>query len=254
LSDDIANRARVMSRRELFRFEAYAENYGVKTTIVGGWAVYAFNPYLESIDIDVVVPKDRISNIELILTQQCGWTQTTTDLGIWKRFSKQIPDADPSDNIFFDLLSEDLTNPFHEDNNKRIPFSICLQSDHYIRRSIDENTRISVPIKELLFLYKLKSHRDRIFDLTSKEINEPYRSRLRAKATKDLSDSTALLDPNYGLLDLDMLKHLISNLDIQFLVETIRELPSQTEAVEQYRGTSPAEVRNGITQILEAMS
>jgi hypothetical protein len=250
LPKDVANKARQLSKQELFRFNAFAENYGIQTTVVGGWAVYAYSPYLESIDIDVVTTHDTIPNVESILTLQCGWILTTIDTSVWKRFSKRIPDEDPLDNVFFDLLSSNLVNAFHEDNTKRIPFDVCLEENHYVRRSIDSQLNINVPKKELLFLYKLKSYRDRIFDLHNKADNEMERSRLRAKVTKDLSDTIALIDPNYGTLDLMSLKTLVESYNLQFLRSTIEEIPSQAEAIEQYRGTSSAEIQSWILTIL----
>lgn len=251
LSDEIANRARQLSRHELFRFSAYADNYGLQTTVIGGWAVCAYNTYLESIDIDIVTPQDRIPEVEFILIQQCGWIPTTTDMPIWKRFSKGIPDADPHDYVLFDLLSSNLINAFHEDNRKRVPFHLCLQENHYVRRSINDHITINVPKKELLLLYKLKAYRDRIFDLHNIDLNEPEKLRLQAKTTKDLSDTIALIDPTYGPLDLILLKKLVDNQDLQFLAATVEEIPSQTEAVEQYRGISTTEVQSWIQKILD---
>lgn len=250
LSEEIANKARQFSRLELFRFSAHAENHGLQTTVVGGWAVYAYNPYLESIDIDVVTPQNRISDAEVLLTEQCGWIPSTTDMPVWKRFSKRIPNAGPHDNAFFDLLSANLVNAFHEDNRKRVPFHICLQEDHYTRRTINDDTNIDVPKKELLLLYKLKSFRDRSFDLRNKEIEEPERSRLRTKVTKDLSDTIALMDPDYGPLDLMSLKSLVDNQGLQFLGTTVKALPFHIEAVEQYRGTPVVEVQSWVQEIL----
>lgn len=251
MSKEIANIARQLSKKELFRFYAYAENYGIQATIVGGWAVYAYNPYLESIDIDIVTPQDRILDVESILTQKCGWIPTTTDMPIWKRFSKRISDASPLDNIFFDLLSANIVNAFHEDNRKRIPFRICLEENHYARRSINDHININVPKKELLLLYKLKAYRDRIFDLRNRAANGTKTSRLRAKITKDLSDTFALIDPNYGPLDLTLLKSLVDKQNLQFLAATVEELPSQTEAIEQYRGISTTEVQSWVQKILD---
>lgn len=250
MSEEIANRARQLSRQELFQFSAYAGAQGIHITVVGGWAVYAYNPYLESIDVDIVTTHDRIPNVETILTQQCGWIPTTIDTPVWKRFSKRIPDASPRDNIYFDLLSSLLVNAFHEDNSKRVSFAICLRKDHYVRRSINGHINIDVPKKELLLLYKLKSYRDRVFDLQNRANSETERSRLRTKVTKDLSDTIALIDPNYGALDLMSLEGLIDSHNLKFLASTVKGIPSQTEAVEQYRGSSSTEVQLWIRTIL----
>lgn len=252
MQEEIANLARKLSRSELFRFHAYVESYGIQATLVGGWAVFAHNPYLESIDIDIVVPNDRIPHVEHILIEQCKWIPTTTDMPIWKRFSKQIPDAGLHDHIIFDLLSTDLVNAFHEDNSKKVPFHICLQKNQFVKKSINDLVNISVPRKELLLLYKLKAYRDRIFDLHNREITEREKFRLTAKATKDLSDTIALLDPDYGPLDLMTLRSLVSKQGLQFLAITVKELTSHSEAIEQYRGTSTLEVQGWVEKMMAA--
>ena len=249
MSEAIANKARQLCRHELFRFNAYLENYGIGNTIVGGWAVYAYNPYLESIDIDVVVPHNRISDVIVIVTEQCRWIPTTIQIETFKRFSKPIPGED--DNIYLDLFSTNFTNVFHEDNGKMLPLYICLQNGYYVRKSINGDISVNAPKKELLFLYKLKAFRDRIFDIRNKATSEE-KFRLEAKAIKDLSDTIALMDPNYGPLDLKSLQGMVVKHNLQFLATTIEELPLQTEAIERYRKTSKTEVQNWVKKILDA--
>jgi len=58
--------------------------------------------------------------------------------------------------------------------------------------------------------------------------------RLQTKITKDLSDSISLIDPNYGALDLTKLHRLIDEFDLYFLAETVANIPSQDEAIQQY--------------------
>lgn len=43
------------SHKELLRFLCYYRNFGTPI-IIGGWAVYFYNPYFGSVDIDVVGP------------------------------------------------------------------------------------------------------------------------------------------------------------------------------------------------------
>ncbi|MHC3129029.1 MAG: hypothetical protein IBV52_03030 [Candidatus Bathyarchaeota archaeon] len=220
--------------------------------IVGGWAVHAYNPYLESIDIDVITPHEHVELVESLLTTQCRWIKTTTDLVFWKKFSKQIPDADVGQHIFFDLLSAGLVNAFHENNEKRIPFQICFKEEFYVRKSIDDEININVPKKELLVIYKLKAYRDRLFDLTySSRAQVPSeRDWLKAKMAKDLSDTIALMDPNYGPLDIVFLKEIVNSYQLQFLRQTVEQLPTKTEAIKQYRGSAKSEVQDWIKTIL----
>lgn len=249
-NEEIANIARQLSRKELFRLNAYLEHYAIQTTIIGGWAVFSYNPYFESIDIDIVAPHQRISHIMGIITDQCRWELTTirTSNETFTRFFKPIADQD--ENIYLDLLSTNFRNVFHENSNKILPLNLCLQNGHYVRRSIYD-TYVDVPTKELLFLYKLKAFRDRMFDIP-KKTNQKEKVRLEAKAKKDLSDITALMDPNYGPLDIKSLQGFVVDHGLQFLATTIEDLTSQTEAIERYRGSSTMDVQNWVEKILDA--
>lgn len=250
LNEEIANIARQLSRRELFRLNAYLEHHGVQTTIIGGWAVFSYNPYFESIDVDIVAPHQKIPHVMVIITDQCQWELTTIQIAdeTFTRFFKPIAGQD--ENIYLDLFSTNFKNVFHENSGKILTFDLCLQNGHYVRRSIYD-TNVNVPTKELLFLYKLKSFRDRVFDIP-KKIDPKEKARLEAKAKKDLSDIIALMDPNYGPLDLKSLRGLVVDNSLQFLAATIEDLPSQTEAIQRYRGTSKREVQNWVEKILGA--
>jgi len=90
-----------------------------------------------------------------------------------------------------------------------------------------------------------------MFDIPRKtDLKE--KARLEAKVKKDLSDIIALMNPDYGPLDLKSLQGLIVHYSLQFLSTTIADLPSQTEAIERYRGTSRKEVENWVEKILNA--
>lgn len=247
-NEEIANIARQLSREELFRLNAHLDYYGIQATIIGGWAVFSYNPYFESIDIDIVTQHQRISHLMTIVTEQCQWELTTiqTSDETFTRFFKPI--VGQGENIYLDLFSANFKNIFHENNSKILPFNLCLQSRHYVRRSIND-TDVNVPTKELLFLYKLKAFRDRMFDI-SRKTDLKEKARLEAKVKKDLSDIIALMDPDYGPLDLKSLQGLIVHYGLQFLSTTIADLPAQTEAIERYRGTSRKEVENWVEKIL----
>lgn len=182
LNEEIANIARQLSRRELFRLNAYLEHHGVQTTIIGGWAVFSYNPYFESIDIDLVAHYRKISQVMAIITDQCQWKLTTIQTAdeTFTRFFKPIPGQD--ENVYLDLFSTNFENVFHENSNKVLPFDLCLRAGHYVRRSIYD-INVNVPTKELLFLYKLKTYRDRVFDI-SKKTDSEEKARLEAKVKK----------------------------------------------------------------------
>lgn len=67
--------------------------------------------------------------------------------------------------------------------------------------------------------------------------------RLRGKITKDRADILALLDPQprkYVVkedFDNDAFYHLVKRLDLEFILETITELPKHGDSVQLYNPT-----------------
>jgi len=248
-SGDVAGVARQRSRSELLRLSYYLEQKGLEVVVVGGWAVYAYNPYMESIDIDIVVKPDDLTSITTIAQEYCGWIAEAelTD-ETFSRYSKPID----SERIMLDILSTSFANNFHEDRTKRLPYELCFQEGNYRRRFIDV-INITVPIKELLLLYKLKAYKDRLYRLgTEKDSKE--RMRLQTKITKDVSDVISLIDPQYGALDVSILRRIIEENTLQFLADTIENLPSQSEAIRQYRTVSVKDIAEWRARLMEAFS
>lgn len=248
-SRDLARKARDMSRAELLRLYYYTEQNGLETVIIGGWAVYAYNPYLESVDIDVVVKPNDFEQITTLAQEYCGWIPEAELVDeTFSRYSKPID----AERILLDMMSTNFENTFHEDRTKRLPFALCLQEGNFQRRFID-SIYMAVPVKELLLLYKLKAYRDRLYRLgTETELEE--RMRLQTKITKDLSDIISLMDPGYGALDVSALKGIIAEYGLHFLGDILENLPSQTEAIYQYRNVSTEDVVGWTAKLREAFS
>lgn len=134
-SRDFATRAREMSRSELLRLYYHFEQKGLEVVVVGGWAVYAYNPYLESVDVDVVVRPNDLTSITTLAQEYCGWIPETELVDeTFSRYSKPID----SDKIMLDIISTNFANTFHEDRTKRLPYELCLQKRNYQRRFIDD--------------------------------------------------------------------------------------------------------------------
>ena len=70
--------------------------------------------------------------------------------------------------------------------------------------------------------------------------------------TKDLSDCIALMDPNYGRIDIGLLKSLIDSYQLTFLKQTIIELPTETESISQYRASKSTEIEGWVDMIASA--
>lgn len=246
-SQDSESRARRLARAELFRFDLYLKSINVSTVLVGGWAVYSYNPYLESIDIDLIVKDEEMAKAKAIAVDNCGWIPREELAN--GTFSRYVKLTENGKEILLDLLSPNFANIFHEDREKRLPYELCMDSSWSSRTYIN-NIVVNVPSKELLLLYKLKAYRDRVYRLGERVAAEEE-MRLQTKITKDLSDSISLIDPNYGALDLTKLHSLIDEFDLYFLAETVANIPSQNEAIQQYRHSSTRHVAEWVKKTLE---
>lgn len=248
--DDRASIARRLSKNELLRLNLYLQNSNIRAVIVGGWAVYAYNPYMESIDIDIVIRHEDVPKVTTLAQERCGWIPDTELRDeTFSRYAKRI---DHGEKIILDIISSNFENRFHEDRTKLLPYDICLNHKWHRQKFID-NIFLYVPIKELLFLYKLKAHRDRVFRY-KKEKGEEEKMKLQSKLIKDLSDAISLMDPNFGPLEIEILSKLINTYNLHFLSETLMTIHFQNEAIRQYRNSSPNKVKNWSTKISKAFT
>lgn len=191
------------SYRELISFVRYFRHFGAPV-IVGGWAVYFYNPYYGSVDIDVVGPSlsgafdeiiegyERSHGYEILQQDPLG-TEITASKPIYSKGGKRIGDME-IDACTYERTS---ASEFHEDGSKTLPYSLCDR--HGCRREarIAKDTVCYVPSKALLALFKVKARRDRSYDIRIKgaTMNPSKLAWLRGKLAKDGSDIIALLDP-----------------------------------------------------------
>ena len=105
-----------------------------------------------------------------------------------------------------------------------------------------------VPTRTLLLLFKLKAAWDRAHRLLSGTSYDPEWE--QGKVRKDRADILALLDPAAGGTDIDI-QYLGSQLrEFPFLIDVLREIPLDSEAVVMYRRLSPMQVRDVIDRLL----
>ena len=204
------------SYRELVSFVRYFRHFGAPV-IVGGWAVYFYNPYYGSVDIDVVGPSlggafgeiiegyERSHGYEIMQQDQLG-TEITARKPIYSKRGKRIGDVE------IDACTYERTSAgrFHEDGSKSLPYSLCDRDDCRREAKIARDTVCYVPSKALLALFKVKARRDRSYDIRTKgaAMNPSKLAWLRGKVAKDGSDIIALLDPRHrGALLKDVMDH-----------------------------------------------
>jgi hypothetical protein len=191
------------SYRELISFVRYFRHFGVPV-IVGGWAVFFYNPYYGSVDIDVVGPGlrgafeeiiegyERSHGYEIVQQDPLG-TEITARKPIYSKVGKRTGDME------IDACTYERTgaSEFHEDTSKSLPYSLCERDACRKEAKIVRDTVCYVPCKALLALFKVKARRDRSYDIRTKgaTMNPTRLDWLRGKSAKDGSDIIALLDP-----------------------------------------------------------
>ena len=210
--------------------------------------MYFYNSYLGSIDIDVVGESLSGGFVEVIERYERvhGYEFLFKDpLGLEVVSRKPIlREGNIVGYMEIDACTVEDPVParFHEDESKKLSYSLCLLDDNRRPIELPGETHCYIPRKSLLLLYKVKAARDRSYDLKIHRATlAPERvDFLRAKVAKDLADILALLDPaprSYVVndsLDPRTLSKIVSDFDLHFALETIRALPLDKKAIQTY--------------------
>ena len=225
------------SYQELIGFVHYFGNFGTPV-IIGGWAVFFYNPYFGSVDIDVVGPSfkgefysviegyERTHGYE-ITSQDVLGTQIVASKTICSKDGKKVGDME-IDGCTYEQPS---VGEFHEDRSKTLPYALCEKNGCKREVTIAKDCVCYVPSKALLALFKVKARRDRSYDIATKgsTMNSTRLEWLRSKVVKDGSDIIALLDPATreaalkDKMDYGQMKSLATDSNIRDLVKSTLE-------------------------------
>ena len=133
---------------------------------------------------------------------------------------------------------------FHEDEKKRLPYSLCERAGHRKQVAIRRDCICYIPSRALLTLFKVKARRDRSFDIKTKgaTMNPSRLEWLRGKVIKDGSDIIALLEDKSGrraflneAVDFAQMKKIAASHKITDLVrETLKEVLKDEGAISLY--------------------
>lgn len=256
-----------MSDREILAKKSYEEliklghhftHYGPIPTVIGGWAVYFYNSYYGSVDIDIVGPS-LDGRLMYILTDFQGnhdYEEVYKDeLGFIKSYSKPVYKDDRHiGDVEIDACTYELElNIFHEDRSKRLPYDLCDKEDLRVQLCLsetDENNLIYIPNKSLLLLYKLKAFRDRRYDVENKQaiIAADKFTWLKGKVVKDGSDIIALLDPDPSRhaikqkIDPMIIKKIINEYDLNFMLDTLENIQNEKESLNLYPNSNEQKI------------
>jgi hypothetical protein len=224
------------------------EKIGHYPMIIGGWAVYSYNPYYGSKDIDVVFMGrgifQRVINLYMAAN---GYTLKAR--GLFETvFEKDIKTKTGISSINIDACSKEDKNIFKEDTSKELPWNLAFKNAKTIE--LRKDTFYFVPKPSLLFLYKLKAMRDRTYDLREAGSLEQRRY-LEGKIFKDKADAIALLDTKnkhnvtkdefYQLAE----KHKVADI----MKDALRIIYEDTEVMKFY-GVEASNIRAWLEKLL----
>lgn len=209
--------------------------------LVGGWAVYSYNTYSKSQDIDLILSSDDRTSLRYWLRNERDYSRKRRHRDGWHGATKDLGELGT---IVVDIGSFERRYPL-EGRDESLDFSLAL--DHHVTTRI-AGTRFRIPTRSLLLLYKAKAAWDRTYRLAN-DISPPSPSRDEAKLVKDRADILALSDPSVDApLDLSFLAAQLGRLDV--LVDVLREGPEDPAAVERYGGLSQGDGVEAVVDIL----
>jgi len=164
-----------------------------KLCLIGGWAVFQYNPWLGSIDIDLVTGSDLRNSLSQFLVEERGYQRRDED-GI-KFLEKKTGRGE----IIIDFVTTSDPWEFYG-TDANLGFSHLESPDLTVVQKIGE-AEVLIPARSLLLIYKLKASWDRTNRcLNGKSTRQKWEE---DKAIKDGADVLALLDPEKGGTDLD---------------------------------------------------
>lgn len=213
------------------------------TVLIGGWAVYAYNPWYASIDIDLITNSEVKNDLmrHLIAVRQFSRDASEPPSTVVKYVKT---DGGPGE-IRLDFVSRTKSYPF-EGMDDTLDFRNL--EGHTVLKEIIEGLSFRLPERSLLLIYKLKAVSDRSYRIRAKRTNFPERE--ASKLFKDYCDVLALIDRKQYADDLDIriIAEALTRYD--FLAGIIEGLPDHSDAIGRYRRMKPDEVASVCRDLL----
>jgi hypothetical protein len=202
------------------------------TVLVGGWAVYAYNPYWGSVDIDLVANNRARASLRKHLLDNHGFRPDEDGLSASASVFKDTPAGKVS--IDFASRGPDVFEGSHGSFDQGI-----ITGNVQVRRIADQE--IPVPSRSVLLMMKTKAAWDRRWRYDHGASMNPTHE--WAKIIKDYSDILALIDPARGGTDLSIgqLGRFFS--ENEFIRPVLDRVAESGPGAEKY-GISPESARN----------
>lgn len=212
------------------------------TVLIGGWAVYSYNKWYGSVDIDLVTNNKTRQRMMKYLRDKRGFVHERDPM-VPTTVVKNIQE----ESILIDFGSREDICRF-EGRDEKLPFSLLDGRTEAREISPSSSVSVIVPERTLLMIFKLKAAWDRSFRIQNGTADDEEWE--KSKLRKDRADVIALIDPDAGGTEIDI-QYLGERLhENPFLVEVLREIPSDIDAVNMYGRMKQKEVRDSIEKLL----
>ncbi len=194
--------------------------------LIGGWAVYSYNRYFGSIDIDLITNNSTRKSLMYYLRSEHGYRP--------ERFlgRTSVSKITEHGKVVIDFGTREIPDRF-EGRSETLDFKI-LDGQTEVRDL--SGIKVPVPTRALLILLKLKAIWDR-----NQRIQNGISHDLdweKAKLVKDNADILALADPERGGHEID----------VEFLGRKLAEFPFLREHLENTKENLHAIKKYGTTQ------
>lgn len=210
------------------------------TVLIGGWAVYCYNQWYGSVDIDIVTNSRTRQGLMWYLRQERGYVLQRDEMAP-TTVVKKVPEG----TILIDFGSSEDIYKF-EGRDKECPFS--LLDGHTKVEDISDGCTVIVPEQTLLLLLKLKAAWDRSYRIRNGISNDVEWE--KGKLRKDRADILALIDPEIRGTEIDVSYFGEKLHEYPFLVEPLRDIPNDKDAIDMYRRMSQKEVLDSIETLV----
>jgi len=209
--------------------------------LIGEWAVYCYNPWYGSIDIDLVTNAGTRQHLMKHLEKTRGFIKRRNP-PFRNSVAKIIP---PDGEIIIDFIPRNHSNRF-EGRDENCPLN--LLDGRAVRKEISPGFFVTVPERSLLLLLKLKAAWDRAYRI--QEHNSPNEDWENGKLRKDRADILSLIDPKTRRTDLDVMFLGDRLRKYEFLVEILTIIPDDQDALRMYRGMDRDTAQHAIDDVL----
>lgn len=212
------------------------------TVLIGGWAVYSYNKWYGSVDIDLVTNNKTKHQLMKRLRDERGFVHQRDPM-VPTTVVKNVQE----EKILLDFGSREDISRF-EGRDEQLPFSLLDGRTEAREISPSSSVSVIVPERTLLMIFKLKAAWDRSFRIQNETAEDEEWE--KSKLCKDRADIIALIDPDAGGTEIDI-QYLGERLRMNpFLVEVLWEIPSDIDAVDMYGRMEQKEVQDSIEKLL----